>query len=154
MAWLQEFRNTRKSFWGKIMSFNDKLAYDGDYLFWGCTFFICSGCVSFGEAELVGTGVQKSPVRGNLNPFSYSGWVEGLMLNLSPAMWIIQVAYLVFLPVFMGSFSPRVKASGRIQVVREVQSTFPSNAPPCPPHLLEDNCHGKYLCEQLLGSGK
>jgi len=26
-------------------------------------FFICSGCVSFREAELVGTGVQKSPVR-------------------------------------------------------------------------------------------
>lgn len=54
----------------------------------------------------------------------------------------------------MGSFSARVKASGAIQVVREVQSTCPFNPPSCPLHLLEDNCCEKYLCEQLLHSGK
>lgn len=63
VAWLQEFRNSRKCFWGEIMSFNDKLAYDDDDLLWGCTFFTCSGCVSFGEGGLVGTGIQKNPVR-------------------------------------------------------------------------------------------
>lgn len=121
VACFQKLRNSRKRFWSKVTSFNDRLACD-DHSLWGCT--LTSALAVFHLEKRGGAG---KPCEENQTPkVILVGWKD--------------LADLITTHVIHPSVLPDLHANDygvlltwgqNIKVLREVQSTLPFHSSPC-----------------------